>query len=160
MELRYLFCAHRLIMLYIWAKFWEKISKVSELETQTVGSMLGWSHFTKGHNSVKTVDGVMVLNLCTSSDDVLYLYQVSRKYLKGFQSYWEYAVCILKFSEGYNSVNSVGGVMVLVLSTLSDSVLYLYQVLSKFCQSISKGFKVTDLNSWIDASVVTIYKGA
>ena len=50
--------------------------------------------------------------------------------------------------------------MVLVLSTLSDSVLYLYQVLSKFCQSISKGFKVTDLNSWIDASVVTIYKGA
>ena len=31
---------------------------------------------------------------------------------------------------GHNSVNSVVGVMVLVLSTLSDSVLYLYQVLS------------------------------
>ena len=25
-----------------------------------------------GHNSVKTVDGVMVLNLCTSPDDALY----------------------------------------------------------------------------------------
>ena len=80
--------------------------------------------FTKGHNSVKTVDGVMVFNLCTSSDDTLYLYQVSRKYLKGFRSYQEDAVCILKFSKGHNSVNSVGGVMALVLSTLSDGVLY------------------------------------
>ena len=35
----------------------------------------------------KNVGGSMILNLCTSSDDVLYLYQVSRKYLKGFQSY-------------------------------------------------------------------------
>ena len=32
---------------------------------------------TKGHNSVKTVEGVMVLNLCTSSDNVSYLYQIS-----------------------------------------------------------------------------------
>ena len=38
--------------------------KVSELQTQTVGLTLGWSQFTKGH-SAKTVDGVMVLNLCT-----------------------------------------------------------------------------------------------
>ena len=90
-----------------------------------------WSQFTKGHNSEKTVDGVMVLNLCISPDDALYLYQVSRKYLKGFQSYQEDAVCILKFSKGHNSVNSVGEVMALSLSTLSDDVLYLYQVLSK-----------------------------
>ena len=41
-------------------------------------------------------------------------------------------VCILKFSKGHNSVNSIGGVMVLVLFTLSDGVLYLYQVLSKY----------------------------
>ena len=41
-------------------------------------------------------------------------------------------VCILKFSKGHNSVNNVGGVMVLVLSTSSDGVLYLYQVLSKY----------------------------
>ena len=37
----------------------------------------------------------------------------------------------MKFSKGHNSVNSVGEVMVLILSTLSDSVLYLYQALSK-----------------------------
>ena len=74
----------------------------------------------------------MVLNLCTSSDDALYLYQLSRKYLKGLQSYLEDAVCILKFSKGQNSVNNVDGVMLLILSTLSDGVLYLYQVLSKY----------------------------
>ena len=74
----------------------------------------------------------MVLNLCTSSDDALHLYQVSRKYLKGFQSYQEDAVCIMKFSKGHNSVNNVGGVVELVLSTLSDGVLYLYQLLSKY----------------------------
>ena len=44
-------------------------------------------------------------------------------------------VCILKFSKGH--VNSVGGVMVLVLSISSDSVLYIYQVLSKYL----KGFQ-------------------
>ena len=43
--------------------------------------MLGSSQFTKGHNALKTVDGVIVLNLYTLSDDALYLYQVSRKYL-------------------------------------------------------------------------------
>ena len=41
-------------------------------------------------------------------------------------------VGILKFSEGHNAVTSVGGVMVPVLFTSSDSVLYLYQVLSKY----------------------------
>ena len=71
----------------------------------------------------------MVLNLGTSSDDALYLYQVSRKYLKGFQSYRDDAVCILKLSKGHNSVNMVGGDMALVLTTLSDGVSYLYQVL-------------------------------
>ena len=39
--------------------------RVLELQTQTVGSMLGWSKLTKGHNSLKTVVGVMVLNLNT-----------------------------------------------------------------------------------------------
>ena len=73
----------------------------------------------------------MVLNHCISPDDALYLFQVSRKYLKEFQSNQEDAVCILKFSKGHNSINSVGGVMALVLSTLSGGVLYLYQVVSK-----------------------------
>ena len=75
---------------------------------------------------------VLKVKLCTSSDDALFLYQVSRKYLKGFQSYRENAVCILKCSKGHNSVNNAGIVMALLLSTLSDGVLHLYQVLSKY----------------------------
>ena len=43
--------------------------------------------FTKGHNSVKSVGGVKVLVLRTSSHNALYLYQGLQKYLKGFQSY-------------------------------------------------------------------------
>ena len=44
--------------------------------------------FSKRHNSVKNVDGVvMVLILCTSSDNALYLYQELCKYLKGLRSY-------------------------------------------------------------------------
>ena len=38
----------------------------------------------------------------------------------------------MEFSKGHNSVNSVGGVMALVLPTLPNGVLYLYQVLSKY----------------------------
>ena len=56
----------------------------------------------------------------------------TRKYLTGFQSYGIDAMCILKFAKGHNSRKYVGGVMVLVLSTLSDHALYLYQVLSKY----------------------------
>ena len=40
---------------------------------------------TNKHNSVNNVDGALVF--CMSPDDVLYLYQVSQKYLKGFQNY-------------------------------------------------------------------------
>ena len=43
--------------------------------------------FAKGHNSVKNVGGVMVLVVCTSYDDALYLYQGLSKYLKRFQRY-------------------------------------------------------------------------
>ena len=33
--------------------------------------------FTKGHNFVNNLDGLMVLVFCILSDHVLYLYQVS-----------------------------------------------------------------------------------
>ena len=76
------------IMLNIFEPSLVKVSRrVSEIQTQTVGSMLGWSQFAKGYHSELTVDGVMVLSFCTSVGDALYLYQVSRKYLKGFPSY-------------------------------------------------------------------------
>ena len=55
----------------------EIFKSISEVQSQTVGATLGWPQFTKRDYSHKNVDGVMVLNLCTSSDDALYLYQVS-----------------------------------------------------------------------------------
>ena len=39
---------------------------------------------------------------------------------------------MLKFAKGRNSVKNVDGDMVLILSTMIDDVLYLYQVLSKY----------------------------
>ena len=48
--------------------------------------MISILKFTKGHNSIKNVGRVMVLDLCSSSNDTLYLYKVSLNYLKGFQS--------------------------------------------------------------------------
>ena len=65
MELLFLFSAHRLIMLYIFTEFCENISKGLKVIVK----------FAKGHNSIKHVGGVVVLVLCTSFDDALYLYQ-------------------------------------------------------------------------------------
>ena len=40
---------------------------------------------TKEHDSVNNIGGIMDLVFSMSSDDVIYLYQVSQKYLKGFR---------------------------------------------------------------------------
>ena len=65
------------MMFYISTKFSENISKGFRVTDRTVGSTLGWLHISKKHNNVRTVGGVMVLDLCTLSDDALFLYQVS-----------------------------------------------------------------------------------
>ena len=49
--------------------------------------MISILKFTTGHNSIKNVVRVMVLDLYSSSNDTLYLHKVSLNYLKGFQSY-------------------------------------------------------------------------
>ena len=57
--------------------------RVSGSQNQTAGLNLGWAKFTKGHKSVKTVDGPpgweMAVHLAIACD-----VQVSRKYLTGF----------------------------------------------------------------------------
>ena len=64
----------RLINLYIFVSSFVKIfQKVSELLSRHDFH----SEIFKGHNSVKNVDGVMVLVVCMSFDGALYLYQVS-----------------------------------------------------------------------------------
>ena len=80
----------------------------------------------------------MVLVLCTSSDNALYLYQNLCKYLKRLRSYCAATISIVKFRKAHNSIKNVGGSMVLVLSMSLDEALYLYQG----SQKISKGFRV------------------
>ena len=73
-ELWSLFSAYCLMMLYICIKFHENILKgVRVIE----GLIFSFSGFSKGHSSVKNVDGVMVLDLFISSDHALYLHKVS-----------------------------------------------------------------------------------
>ena len=73
-------------MLYICTKFVQVSQgfRVADLNSRV---NVGWSlKFAKGHNSVKSVGGVMVPDLSTLSDNALYLYKVLSKYLIGFQS--------------------------------------------------------------------------
>ena len=90
---------------------------ISEVQSQTVGATLGWPHY-----SHKNVDGVMVLNLCTSSDDPLYFTKF-RENNQRVSDFLADVICILKFAKGHNSVKSIGGVMVLGSSTSSDNAL-------------------------------------
>ena len=72
------------MLFYICIKFHENISKGFRV---TEGLLFPYLGFSKGHSSVKTVGRVMFLVLCILPDLALYLYKVSRKYLKGFQRY-------------------------------------------------------------------------
>ena len=76
----------------------------------------------------------MVLVLCTSSDNALYLYQDVCKYLKG--SYCAETTPTVKFRKWEFSVTDVGGVTVLVFCMFFDDALYLYQGSCKYL----KGF--------------------
>ena len=67
-------------------------------------------------------------------------------------------ICILKFTKGHNSIKSVSGVEVLVLCTSAHRLIMLY-ICTKFCQSISKGFRVTDPDKRVDARVVANVDG-
>ena len=56
-----------------------------------------------GNNSAKNVGGVNVVNLCMSSGHALYLCQVSRNYLEGYQSYRADTISVRKITKGNNS---------------------------------------------------------
>ena len=66
-------------MLYICTKFRENVTKGYRVTER--------ASFSKRHNSVKNVGGVAILNLCTSFDHALYLYQVLQRYPIRFQRY-------------------------------------------------------------------------
>ena len=90
---------------------------------------ISWhEQFTKRHNSVKSVGCVVVLVLCISSDNTLYLYQVSMKCLLWFMINRTDMIFKLKIIKGHNYLRAnVSAVMVLNLCTSSDDAVYLYR---------------------------------
>ena len=73
MQSQSFFSAHILMMLYICTKFCEKKMK----NLQLLKGHYFQTEIFKGHNSLKNVGQLMVLNIYTLSYDALYLYQVS-----------------------------------------------------------------------------------
>ena len=62
------------MMFYILIKFHENILKGFRA---IAGLVFLFSEFSKGHNSLKNVGRVMILDLCISSDHPLYLCKAS-----------------------------------------------------------------------------------
>ena len=115
-------------MLYISTKLCDIISNGIKVTERTISIL----KITKGNNSAKNVDGINVVNLCTSSGHALYIYQVLLNYLERYQSYREDTISILKITKGNNSAKNVGGINVVNLCTSSGHALYIYQVLLNY----------------------------
>ena len=69
--------------LYFYQVLWNYLKRYQSYRADTISI----PKISKGNNSTKNVGGVTVVNLCTSSDHALHLYQVSWNYLKRYQSY-------------------------------------------------------------------------
>ena len=86
------------------------------------------SKIKRGSNSINTVDRVMILAFCISSDDPLSMHHVSFNSLVYFQRYAPDKLFIAKIKKGSNYVNTVDRVSILALCTFIDGLLSMYQV--------------------------------
>ena len=111
--------------LYFYQVLWNYFERYQSYSADTIFIL----KISKGNNSAKNVDGVNVVNLCTSSGHALYLCQVSWNYLERYRSYRVDTISIRKITKGNNSAKNVGGVTVVHLCTSSGHALYFYQVL-------------------------------
>ena len=69
------------MILYISMKFHENVLNGFQVKEQTQNCHC---QISKGNSSKNVQTSVTVLVFCTSSDDALYFYEVSRKYLETF----------------------------------------------------------------------------
>ena len=69
--------------LYFYQVLWNYLERYQSYRADTISI----PKLSKGNNSAKNVGGVTVVELCTSSDRALHLYQVSWNYLERYQSY-------------------------------------------------------------------------
>ena len=84
----------------------------------------------------------MVLFLCTSADNGLYLYKISGKYSQRYLSYRADMIFIEKISKGHNSVKTVDGVTVLFFFYVHR--LMVVYICTKFHENILDGIKVLE----------------
>ena len=110
--------------LYFYQVLWNYLKRYQSYRADKISIL----KITKGNNSAKNVGGVTVVNLCKSSGNALYFYQVLWNYLKRYQSYRADTISILKITKGNNSTKNVGGVIIVNLCTSSGHALYLCQV--------------------------------
>ena len=116
--------------LYFYQVLWNYLKRYQSYRADTISI----PKISKGNNSAKTVGGVTVVDLCTSSGHALYFYQVLWNYLKRYQSYRVDTNSILKITKGNNSAKNVGGVTVVDLCMSSGHALYFYQVLWNYLE--------------------------
>ena len=107
--------------LYLCQVSWNYMVRYQSYRAGTISIL----KITKGNNSAKNVGGVTVVNLCTSSGHVLFVYQVLWNYLERCQSYTADKISILKITKGNNSTKNVGGVTILI-SARPLVMLYIY----------------------------------
>ena len=69
--------------LYFYQVLWNYLERYQSYRADTISI----PKISKGNSSAKNVEGVTVVNLCTSSDHALHLCQVSWNYLERYQSY-------------------------------------------------------------------------
>ena len=87
-ELEFMCSARCLIVLYICVKFCENITNgIRVMERTLENGRHGYVQCLKGNNFKSRQTRVTVHMFCTSSHGALYWREVSRKYLKGYQSY-------------------------------------------------------------------------
>ena len=60
--------------------------KISQQFSKLLSGHYFQTEIFKGHNSLKNVDRIMFLNLCTSSYDALYLVDIEQSFMKIFSS--------------------------------------------------------------------------
>ena len=116
--------------------------KISQQLSKVLSGHYFQTEIFKGYNSLKNVGQVMVLNLCTSSYDALYLVYICIKFhesiLNGIKVIEQTQFSKEKNSKVHNSIKNVDGVTV-IFSAHRLTVVY---ICTKFCENILNHIKV------------------
>ena len=126
MDIRFLFSAHHLMMVYICTKFMKIFSMVLKLYR---ADMIFIGKIQKGIILFVSAHHLMMVYICTKFYENI---------LHGIKVIEQTKFSKEKNSKGHNSIKNVGGVTVLVLCTSSDGGLYFVQSFMKIVSMVLK----------------------